>query len=70
MLRLVTVEPLKPSQEWEPAGGIYLGSTPAQQFTRGEWAKAVALVSQEPVLFAGGLHTRLAPVLWHVCCSW
>lgn len=36
------------------AGAIFLGSEPAAQFTRGEWSRAVALVSQEPVLFAGG----------------
>ena len=33
--------------------GIYLGGRPATEFTRGQWAKAVALVSQEPVLFSG-----------------
>jgi len=35
------------------AGGVWLGGQPAAAFTRGEWARAVALVSQEPVLFAG-----------------
>ena len=35
------------------AGSIYLGGQPATDFTRGEWSRAVALVSQEPVLFAG-----------------
>lgn len=35
------------------SGGIYLNGKPAEDFTRGEWAKAVALVSQEPVLFSG-----------------
>lgn len=34
-------------------GGIFLDGHPAVDFTRGEWAKAVALVSQEPVLFSG-----------------
>ena len=34
-------------------GGICLGGRPATNFTRGQWAKAVALVSQEPVLFSG-----------------
>lgn len=49
------------SRFYEPdKGGIYLGSTPAQQFTRGEWAKAVALVSQEPVLFAGTIEDNIA----------
>ena len=33
--------------------GISLGGRPATEFTRGQWAKAVALVSQEPVLFSG-----------------
>lgn len=42
------------SRFYEPqAGGIWLGGQPASAFTRGEWARAVALVSQEPVLFAG-----------------
>jgi ABC-type multidrug transport system fused ATPase/permease subunit len=34
-------------------GGIYLGGAPAASFSRGEWARAVAMVSQEPVLFQG-----------------
>ena len=41
------------------AGGICLGGRPATDFTRGQWAKAVALVSQEPVLFSGALLRRL-----------
>ena len=42
------------SRFYEPqAGGIWLGGQPASAFSRGEWARAVALVSQEPVLFAG-----------------
>ena len=42
------------SRFYDPqAGGIWLGGQPASAFTRGEWARAVALVSQEPVLFAG-----------------
>ena len=35
------------------SGGIFLNGKQAVEFTRGEWAKAVALVSQEPVLFSG-----------------
>ena len=47
------------SRFYEPqAGGIWLGGQPASAFTRGEWARAVALVSQEPVLFAG------APIIY------
>ena len=43
------------SRFYEPdAGRITLGGAPAGAFTRGEWARAVALVSQEPILFAGG----------------
>ena len=42
------------SRFYEPdSGAIWLGGRPASEFTRGEWAKAVALVSQEPVLFSG-----------------
>lgn len=42
------------SRFYEPQAGIVrLGGQPAAAFTRGEWARAVALVSQEPVLFAG-----------------
>lgn len=39
---------------YEPSGGdILLGGSSVDGFTRGEWARAVALVSQEPVLFSG-----------------
>ena len=42
------------SRFYEPsAGDILLGGSSVGGFTRGEWAKAVALVSQEPVLFSG-----------------
>ena len=42
------------SRFYEPdSGAVWLGGRPASEFTRGEWAKAVALVSQEPVLFSG-----------------
>lgn len=44
------------SRFYEPdSGAIWLGGRPASEFSRGEWAKAVALVSQEPVLFSGKL---------------
>ena len=60
------------SRFYEPqAGTILLGGQRVEAFTRGEWARAVALVSQEPVLFAGApkgssipLNRRLDPV----CC--
>ena len=47
------------SRFYEPdSGAIWLGGRPATDFTRGEWAKAVALVSQEPVLFSGVLAVK------------
>ena len=43
------------SRFYEPSSGdILLGGSSVKGFTRGEWARAVALVSQEPVLFSGG----------------
>ena len=47
------------SRFYEPSeGDILLGGSSVKGFTRGEWAKAVALVSQEPVLFSGkGYHS-------------
>ena len=51
------------SRFYEPGSGdILLGGSSVGGFTRGEWAKSVALVSQEPVLFSGakpGLQTPL-----------
>lgn len=42
------------SRFYQPGSGeILLGGSCADGFTRGEWARAVALVSQEPILFAG-----------------
>jgi len=42
------------SRFYEPQQGtIYLNGRPVSEFSRGEWAKAVAMVSQEPVLFSG-----------------
>lgn len=46
---------------YEPQeGSICLGSTPADAFARGEWSKAVALVSQDPFLFAGTIADNIA----------
>lgn len=44
------------------SGQILLNGQPATSFTRGEWARAVSVVQQEPVLFAGQQLCRLAPV--------
>ena len=45
------------SRFYEPSSGdILLGGSSVKGFTRGEWARAVALVSQEPVLFSGVEH--------------
>lgn len=41
-------------------GGIYLAGRPALSFTRGEWSKAIALVSQDPVLFRGTIADNIA----------
>ena len=42
------------SRFYEPSeGDILLGGSSVKGVTRGEWAKAVALVAQEPVLFSG-----------------
>ena len=35
------------------SGEILLDHQPATSFTRGEWARAVSVVQQEPVLFKG-----------------
>lgn len=52
------------SRFYEPdSGAIWLGGKPADSFTRGEWAKAVALVSQEPVLFSGQSARLHCPVM-------
>lgn len=49
------------SRFYDPqSGGIYLAGTPASNFTRGEWARAVAMVSQEPVLFSGTISDNIA----------
>ncbi len=42
------------------AGGIFLDDNPAGAFSRGEWARAVAMVSQEPVLFSGTIADNIA----------
>ena len=42
------------SRFYDPDSGlITLGGQDIHSFTRGEWARAVSLVSQEPVLFSG-----------------
>lgn len=49
------------SRFYEPDGGrIFLGDRDIADFTRGEWAKCVALVSQEPVLFPGSIEDNIA----------
>ena len=35
------------------SGEVLLNGQPASSFTRGEWARAVSVVQQEPVLFGG-----------------
>ncbi|KAL3154551.1 hypothetical protein ABBQ32_014008 [Trebouxia sp. C0010 RCD-2024] len=56
------------SRFYEPdSGAIWLGGRPATDFTRGEWAKAVALVSQEPVLFSGSIADNIAYGLYGHC---
>lgn len=56
------------SRFYEPdSGAIWLGGRPAADFTRGEWAKAVALVSQEPVLFSGTMSIGKSPHLILPC---
>lgn len=42
-------------------GDILLNGQPATSFTRGEWARAVSVVQQEPVLF-GGSHPDLTSI--------
>jgi ABC-type transport system involved in Fe-S cluster assembly fused permease/ATPase subunit len=41
-------------------GSILLDGQPISSFSRGEWAKAVALVSQDPVLFSGTIADNIA----------
>ena len=42
------------SRFYDPdSGSILLNGQDIHSFTRGEWARAVSLVSQEPVLFSG-----------------
>ena len=42
------------------AGEILLDGADASTFTRGEWARAIAMVSQEPVLFSGTIADNIA----------
>jgi ATP-binding cassette subfamily B (MDR/TAP) protein 8 len=49
------------SRFYEPqSGGILLNGHSASEYSRGEWAKAVAMVSQEPVLFSGSIADNIA----------
>lgn len=53
------------SRFYEPqVGQVLLDGVPASEYTRGEWAKAVAMVSQEPVLFAGTIAENIAYGRW------
>ena len=46
---------------YEPQeGGIYLDGRPVSDFTLGEWSRAVAMVGQEPVIFAGTIADNIA----------
>ena len=49
------------------SGDVLLAGQSAQSFSRGEWAKAVALVSQEPVLFSGLFSMLLRFFCLHAC---
>ncbi|CAK0787986.1 hypothetical protein CVIRNUC_011208 [Coccomyxa viridis] len=56
------------SRFYEPsAGDILLGGSCVGGFTRGEWAKAVALVSQEPVLFSGTIGDNISYAAYGNC---
>ncbi|PNH12444.1 ABC transporter B family member 28 [Tetrabaena socialis] len=49
------------SRFYEPQeGSILLDGQPITSFSRGEWAKAVSLVSQDPVLFSGTIGDNIA----------
>lgn len=48
-------------------GDLLLDGRPARSFTRGEWAKAVAMVGQEPVLFSGTIADNIAYGRFGVC---
>ncbi|PNW71925.1 hypothetical protein CHLRE_16g669525v5 [Chlamydomonas reinhardtii] len=49
------------SRFYEPQeGSILLDGRPISSFSRGEWAKAVSLVSQDPVLFSGTIADNIA----------
>ncbi|BDA40377.1 mitochondrial potassium channel ATP-binding subunit [Coccomyxa sp. Obi] len=49
------------------SGDVLLAGQSAQSFSRGEWAKAVALVSQEPVLFSGTIADNIAYASYGNC---
>ncbi|KAK9862820.1 hypothetical protein WJX84_000045 [Apatococcus fuscideae] len=49
------------SRFYEPDSGvILLGGQDITSFSRGEWARAVSLVSQEPVLFSGSIADNIS----------
>ncbi|KXZ54890.1 hypothetical protein GPECTOR_4g962 [Gonium pectorale] len=49
------------SRFYEPQEGvILLDGRPIDSFSRGEWARAVSLVSQDPVLFSGTIADNIA----------
>ncbi|KAG2498202.1 hypothetical protein HYH03_003955 [Edaphochlamys debaryana] len=49
------------SRFYEPQEGtLLLDGEPISMFTRGEWAKAVSLVSQDPVLFSGTIADNIS----------
>ncbi|GLC41551.1 hypothetical protein PLESTB_000702900 [Pleodorina starrii] len=49
------------SRFYEPQEGIILlDGQPIDSFTRGEWSRAVSLVSQDPVLFSGTIADNIA----------
>ncbi|GLI67398.1 hypothetical protein VaNZ11_011584 [Volvox africanus] len=49
------------SRFYEPQEGIILlDGQPIDSFTRGEWARAVSLVSQDPVLFSGTIADNIS----------
>ena len=48
-------------------GEMELGGQPAEDFTRHEWARAVSVVTQEPVLFSGTVAENIA---YGGCGAW
>jgi len=46
------------------AGGVFIDDRPVEEFTIGEWSRAVAMVGQEPVLFSGTIADNIAYGRW------